>query len=152
MRISKTQQVTELLEIDDIRDALKMLKGFKLGLSKEQKRIIQLAYEMFQSKRKVDFYRSLDIKRKDIFREFCEIVNSIWLKDSNVKIQLESELVLMTNEENDSYYVSKKYIEDKGFNAPAEYSECLNLCYGIEQEERFGKGSQHDFLNYMNGK
>jgi len=79
---TKTEQVVKHLENGDINKATKLLKGFKHGITKDEKRVLELTHEMKSENRRA-FYKQLGISYEDTCKQFCEIVNRIWLADSD---------------------------------------------------------------------
>lgn len=91
---TKTEQATKHLENGDISKATQLLKGFRHGLTKDEKRVIELTHEMKSEKRRA-FYKQLGINYTETCKQFCEIVNRIWLEDSENTIAfIENKLVI----------------------------------------------------------
>lgn len=56
---TKTQQAINLWEQKKIVPSLKIFKSFKIGVSKDDKRNLEIAYECLTGKR--DFYESIQV-------------------------------------------------------------------------------------------
>lgn len=63
----KTDKVRALLNTGHFKDALTIVKTFRLGFNKEEKRSIQIAYETLSGHG--DFYRQLGIKVDEIIED-----------------------------------------------------------------------------------
>ena len=91
---TKTEQATKHLENGDISKATQLLKGFRHGVNKEEKRVLELTHEMKSENRRA-FYKQLGISYEDTCKQFCEIVNRIWLADSKKTITfIDNKLVI----------------------------------------------------------
>lgn len=60
--ITKTDKAREFFKSGDYKSCLRILKSFRIGFSKEEKRILEIAYECLSGKD--NFYRQLGI---DVF-------------------------------------------------------------------------------------
>lgn len=63
----KTDRVRALLKVGHFKDALAILKTFRFGFNKEEKRSIQIAHETLSGHG--DFYRQLGIKVDKIIED-----------------------------------------------------------------------------------
>ena len=77
--ISKTEQAVSLWKSGNIKEALKIFKTFKIGISKDDKRTIELAYEMLTGNE--SFYKSLGIDKTEVSNKAKVIIETnynIW--------------------------------------------------------------------------
>nr|DAI13900.1 MAG TPA: RNA polymerase-binding transcription factor [Caudoviricetes sp.]DAX44865.1 MAG TPA: RNA polymerase-binding transcription factor [Caudoviricetes sp.] len=63
----KTDKARSLLKMGRFKEALAIIKTFRLGFNKEEKRSIQIAYETLSGHG--DFYRQLGIKVDEIIED-----------------------------------------------------------------------------------
>jgi len=71
---TKTQQLRELWKAGESKKALKIFKTFKIGMSKEDKRTVEIAYEVLTGKE--NFYISLGINTEAKCKEATQIINN----------------------------------------------------------------------------
>jgi len=91
---TKTEQAIKHLENGDLGKATKLLKGFRHGITKDEKRVLELTHEM-KSENQRAFYKQLGINYIETCKQFCEIVNRIWLADSKKTITfIDNKLVI----------------------------------------------------------
>lgn len=57
--ITKTDKARAFFKNDDYKSCLRILKTFKIGFTKEEKRMLEIAYECLSGK--ANFYRQLGI-------------------------------------------------------------------------------------------
>lgn len=69
--MTKTEKAKNLFEKGELKKALAIFKTFKIGITKDQKRTLEIAHEINTGKG--DFYKSIGI---DIFDE-CKKANAI---------------------------------------------------------------------------
>lgn len=80
MKETKTQQAIRLLAGGDIKEALKVFKTFRLGWSKDEKRIIDIACECLCGK--APFYSSLGIDCEKVVEDAVVLARSKYLRES----------------------------------------------------------------------
>lgn len=74
---TKTQRAVSLLKAGYVKDALKIFKTFRLGLSKEEKRTIGIACECLCGNG--DFYSSIGIDCRKVVDQAVSVVTSKYL-------------------------------------------------------------------------
>jgi hypothetical protein len=84
-KVTKQQQAISHLENNNLSSAFSMIKSFKLGMSKAEKRIVEIAIEM-QTPSKKSFYNGIGICYQDTCNQFCDIINRVFLRDSKKKM------------------------------------------------------------------
>ena len=67
MPITKTAKAKAYLQSGDIKSCLRILKTFKVGISKSEKRSIEIGYECLSGKE--SFYRQIGIDVQSIIAE-----------------------------------------------------------------------------------
>lgn len=72
--ITKTDKARNFLKIGDYKSCLRILKSFRIGFSKEEKRILEIAYECLSGKD--SFYRQLGIDVFDSINQGKMIVDN----------------------------------------------------------------------------
>ena len=77
---TKTQQAINLYNSGKIKEALKIFKGFKLHIDKEDQRILQIAYEGLVSERSKNFYKNLGIDVDAALEEAKDIIENLYIK------------------------------------------------------------------------
>lgn len=74
---TKTQRAVSLLKAGDVKEALKIFKTFRLGLSKEEMRTIGIACECLCGNG--DFYSSIGIDCRQAVNEAVAVVSAKYL-------------------------------------------------------------------------
>lgn len=74
--ITKTEQAITLWKSGKIKEALRIFKTFKIGFSKDDKQIIEIAYEMMSGKE--NFYVSLGFKKIEIETKAKKIIETLY--------------------------------------------------------------------------
>lgn len=74
---TKTQRAVSLLKAGDVKEALKIFKTFRLGLSNEEKRTIVIACECLCGNG--DFYSSIGIDCRQAVNEAVAVVSAKYL-------------------------------------------------------------------------
>ena len=72
----KTEQAMFLYKSGDLRKALGIVKGFRLGLSKEDKRTVQIAYEVLQGHG--GFYSQIGINTQDVVEKAKAVLKKLF--------------------------------------------------------------------------
>lgn len=75
---TKTQQAIEWYKSGDLRKALAIIKTFRIGFTKEQKRSVQIAYECITGNGR--FYEQLGYDTATLIREGVNAVEEIFFK------------------------------------------------------------------------
>ena len=73
----KTEKAKILLRTGELQKALSIIKTFRFGFSKEEKRSIQIAYESLSGHD--HFYRSLGIDTEKLIRETRQLLADKYL-------------------------------------------------------------------------
>lgn len=71
---TKTQQAVSLLKFGNVKEALKIFKTFRIGFSKEEKRLIEIASDCLCGMS--DFYTSLGIDCPRVVDDAVSILRS----------------------------------------------------------------------------
>ena len=74
----KTKQAVKLFKAGNLKDALRIFRTFRIGFSKEEKRIIQIAYESLAGNDL--FYASLGINTAECILKSKQILTEKYLK------------------------------------------------------------------------
>lgn len=74
---TKTQRAISLMKHGDVKEAMKIFKTFRLGLSKDEKRTIDIACECLCGNGA--FYSSLGIDCRKIVEQAVSVVTSKYL-------------------------------------------------------------------------
>ena len=74
----KTEQAVSFLRAGNLKDALRIFRTFRIGFSKEERRIIQIAYESLAGKDA--FYTSLGIDTAECILKSKQILTEKYLK------------------------------------------------------------------------
>lgn len=74
----KTEQAVSFLRAGNLKDALRIFRTFRIGFSKEEKRIIQIAYESLAGND--SFYASLGIDTAECILKSKQILTEKYLK------------------------------------------------------------------------
>lgn len=69
---TKTAQALSLFSSDDLAGALKIFKTFRIGLTADERRILQIAQESLTGKE--SFYQSLQLNTEAIKQEAIQII------------------------------------------------------------------------------
>lgn len=76
---TKTEQLRNFFQVGNIKKALGIFKTFKIGITKEQKRTVEIAYETLTGKG--NFYSQLGIDTEQKCKEANQILKSYLLKN-----------------------------------------------------------------------
>jgi len=77
--VTKTEQLRQFWKQGESKKALKIFKTFKIGITKEQKRTIEIAYEVLTGKE--NFYISLGIDTAKECQKATEILNDYLIQN-----------------------------------------------------------------------
>lgn len=67
----KTEKAVKLFKSGDITGALGIFRTFKLGFTKEERRLVQIAYE---SQSNGDFYRSIGVDTEAVYNDAVAVL------------------------------------------------------------------------------
>ena len=72
----KTEQAMFLYKSGDLRKALGIVKGFRIGLSDVDRRTLQIAYEVLQGHG--EFYRQIGINPQDVVEKAKAVLKKLF--------------------------------------------------------------------------
>lgn len=76
--LTKTEKAIKIFESGDKKSALALFKTFKMGVNKEEQKVLQIAHEMLSGKEK--FYNALGYSLPDIMGKADSIINNNWCR------------------------------------------------------------------------
>lgn len=82
MCLSKTEIVRQKYEQGDFVSALRICKDFRIGVSEEHRRNLQIAYECLTGNEK--FYKSIGIDTKSVIERSKDIIKSLFFCNHSV--------------------------------------------------------------------